>query len=105
MKWRATTYNTPLKSAARRTTLPVFTTKLRNYYGREGDTIKLQCCVDGEPAPVVSWLKEGKPLLESDRIKVSYKLSRFYYHICLICKVALDRKEGGKWIMEMNYNI
>ncbi|XP_067933209.1 myosin light chain kinase, smooth muscle-like [Watersipora subatra] len=69
MKWRATTYNTPLKSAARRTTLPVFTTKLRNYYGREGDTIKLQCCVDGEPAPVVSWLKEGKPLLESDRIK------------------------------------
>ena len=70
MKWKASTYTTGLKSPYLRSTAPIFTHKLRNYYGRQDDTLKLQCCVDGEPRPVVTWLKEGKPVMESKRIQV-----------------------------------
>lgn len=70
MKLKVTNYSAGLKSSSLRTSVPVFTTKLRNHYGRQGDSFKLQCRVDGEPKPVISWLKEGKPLLGSSRIKV-----------------------------------
>lgn len=76
MKWKATSYSSGLKPTSR-STIPVFTSKLRNYYGRQGDALKLQCCVDGEPKPVVSWLKEGKPLMESENIKVGVQCNIF----------------------------
>ena len=82
MKLKVSNYSAGLKSSSLRTSVPVFTTKLRNHYGRQGDTFKLQCRVDGEPQPVISWLKEGKPLLENNRIKVSLHLT--------VTKILLD---------------
>lgn len=74
MKLKVSSYSAGLKSSSLRSSVPVFTTKLRNHYGRQGDTLKLQCRVDGEPKAVISWLKEGKPLMENNRIKVNFNI-------------------------------
>ena len=43
-----------------------------NYKLKEGESIKLTCQVEGNPRPVVTWLKDGKNLPQSLRFNTSY---------------------------------
>jgi len=43
-----------------------------NYKLHEGESIKLTCQVEGNPRPLVSWLKDGKSLPQSLRFNTSY---------------------------------
>jgi len=81
MKLKVSPFSSGLKTSAFRTSLPVFTSKLRNHYGRQGGALKLQCKVDGEPKPVISWHKEGKPLSSNHRIQVMPILITLYSYL------------------------
>ena len=50
-------------------TEPCFVMQLEDEQVTEGEGVKLKVKVDGIPKPEISWLKDGKPLRLSDRVK------------------------------------
>lgn len=50
---------------------PEFGTPLKNVTASVGQQIELACELVGEPKPNIFWKLNGKPLLISDRVKVS----------------------------------
>lgn len=52
-------------------TRPEFRTPLTNLTAHIGQKIELECTLIGEPRPTVLWKMNGKPLLVSERVKVS----------------------------------
>ena len=50
-------------------TTPQFTHPLETVEVSEGTAVKLTCTVKGTPQPTIEWLKDGKPLKTSKRVK------------------------------------
>lgn len=52
-------------------TSPVFEKGLpRTEDVEEGETLELKCKVNGSPLPTLQWLKDGQPLVASERLKI-----------------------------------
>uniref|UniRef100_A0A8C5TSA8 Titin n=1 Tax=Malurus cyaneus samueli TaxID=2593467 RepID=A0A8C5TSA8_9PASS len=55
-----------------KSTLPAtILTKPRSITVSEGETARFSCDVDGEPAPTITWLREGQPIVSSRRFQVT----------------------------------
>ena len=49
-------------------TAPELTSPLQPVTSMEGNPVKLECQVKGEPQPDIEWFKDGKPVVESKRV-------------------------------------
>lgn len=47
-------------------TLPIFTRHLKDLRCCDGDSIRLECHVDGQPEPAIIWEKDGRVLPQCD---------------------------------------
>ncbi len=67
---------TPAEQQQEQTTrLPRVVIPLSNVRIEEGQPFRLACKIDGSPKPRVTWLKDGQPLLASNRLACDYDLS------------------------------
>lgn len=58
-------------------TLPIFTQQLKDLRCCDGDSVRLECHVEGKPEPQIVWQKDGKQLNEtSDDFITSYDSER-----------------------------
>ncbi|GFT33266.1 obscurin [Nephila pilipes] len=58
---------------------PTFTKGMENVEGLEGDTLKFNVEINGNPKPTLKWLKDGKELpMDGQRIKVTEDESNSY---------------------------
>lgn len=55
---------------------PEFRTPLNNVAVTVGQAFELECELVGDPKPNIFWKLNGKPLLISDNIKVSYSFKK-----------------------------
>ena len=78
-------------SVSRLSTSPTFSRKLEDIKAHEGSDISLAVEAQGHPEPSVKWLKDGKPLTESKRIKIEQKGLTFVLSI----KNATDSDQGN----------
>lgn len=54
-------------------TLPIFTQQLKDLRCCDGDSVRLECHVEGKPEPQIVWQKDGKELNEtSDDFTTNY---------------------------------
>ena len=51
---------------------PRFTTELSTVTTEEGKPVRLSCVVIGNPRPMVTWILDGEPLIESDTYVTEY---------------------------------
>lgn len=51
---------------------PRFTTELTTVTVEHGKPVTLSCVVIGNPRPVVTWILDGEPLIESDTYVTEY---------------------------------
>lgn len=51
---------------------PRFTTELSTVTTEEGKPVQLSCVVIGSPRPMVTWILDGEPLIESDTYVTEY---------------------------------
>lgn len=70
---------------------PEFRTPLTNIAASVGQPVQLECGLVGEPKPSIFWKINGKPLLMSDRIKVSEMSTTTSSH----CKVNIIKLIHG----------
>jgi hypothetical protein len=52
---------------------PVFTTGLKHLNIGDGERLTLQCQVEGDPEPQVTWFKDGKKLESNNFVDLKYK--------------------------------
>lgn len=71
MFWGTAEADSGLQSQQQQHTRPDFRTPLANLTAFVGQKIELDCTLIGEPKPTIFWKLNGKPLLVSDRVKVS----------------------------------
>lgn len=57
---------------------PEFRTPLTNVTAFVGQKIELDCTLIGEPRPSIFWKLNGKPLLVTDRVKVSFCICKIH---------------------------
>lgn len=58
-------------------TLPIFTQQLKDLRCCDGDSVRLECHVEGKPEPQIVWQKDGKQLNETnDDLITSYDSER-----------------------------
>ncbi|KAF8768294.1 Obscurin like protein [Argiope bruennichi] len=58
---------------------PTFTKGMENVEGLEGDTLKFNVEINGNPKPTIKWLKDGKELtIDGQRIKVTEEENNSY---------------------------
>ncbi|XP_064646398.1 twitchin-like isoform X5 [Lineus longissimus] len=63
-------YHTALDYDYENITKPVYMKKLRKMRATEGDAVKFECVVVGNPAPDITWLKDSVPLSESSDVVI-----------------------------------
>uniref|UniRef100_A0A8C4KP64 Ig-like domain-containing protein n=1 Tax=Dromaius novaehollandiae TaxID=8790 RepID=A0A8C4KP64_DRONO len=59
-------------------------TKPRSITVSEGETARFSCDVDGEPAPVITWLRAGQPIVSSRRFQVTRTQYKSTFEISLV---------------------
>lgn len=52
---------------------PAFTKSLKNQSIRDGERLVLECSVNGDPDPQISWCKNGKTISSSEIMDLKYK--------------------------------
>lgn len=100
-------------------TRPEFRTPLTNLAVSVGQPIELACELSGNPKPNIFWKLNGKPLLISDRIKVSemsrewkkiqpFKLNviKILFHICIwMMRLTLQLSLAHRFCGAQNYSL
>ncbi|XP_056393002.1 striated muscle preferentially expressed protein kinase isoform X2 [Hyla sarda] len=66
---------------------PLFTRKMSDLETIEGRTARLDCKISGTPPPVVTWMRDGHPVEESDTVHI---LKERGYHTLLITQVSSE---------------
>uniref|UniRef100_A0A493TY77 Titin n=1 Tax=Anas platyrhynchos platyrhynchos TaxID=8840 RepID=A0A493TY77_ANAPP len=68
-----------------KSTLPAtILTKPRSITVSEGETARFSCDVDGEPAPTITWLRAGQPIVSSRRFQVTRTQYKSTFEISLV---------------------
>lgn len=52
---------------------PVFTKAFKNMEVRDGESLTLECAVNGDPEPQIFWSKNGKAISSSEIMDLKYK--------------------------------
>ncbi|XP_073401555.1 striated muscle preferentially expressed protein kinase isoform X4 [Dendrobates tinctorius] len=66
---------------------PLFTRKMSDRDVIEGRTARLDCKISGTPPPVVTWMRDGHPVEESETLHI---LQERGYHTLLITQVSSE---------------
>lgn len=76
---------------------PTFVRKLKNLYVVEGNIAKFEVLIDGNPSPTVSWLKDGKDVVElPQKYKTEFNDSGKHSLTILNCGEDDDAEYGCK---------
>uniref|UniRef100_A0A669QBC2 Myomesin 2 n=1 Tax=Phasianus colchicus TaxID=9054 RepID=A0A669QBC2_PHACC len=68
-----------------KSTLPAtILTKPRSIAVSEGETARFSCDVDGEPAPTITWVRAGQPIVSSRRFQITRTQYKSTFEISLV---------------------
>lgn len=68
-----------------KSTLPAtILTKPRSITVSEGETARFSCDVDGEPAPTITWVRAGQPIVSSRRFQITRTQYKSTFEISLV---------------------